>query len=418
MRAAATPVPLFVLLAAAALPGSALRSGSEHTALYAGIGPVITRYDVDAGQATLAVRESITVAGNVQYAWLHPGGRVLYVVWSGGADGTNHGVTAFDVESGSGVLRPHGASVSLKYRPIHVTTDRQGSHLLIAYNQPARVTVHRLALDGTIGVEVEQTATLDLGIYPHQVRVEPATGTVLVVGRGNYPEGGKVTTDPGSLHALDFHAGQLSNRAEVASGRGMPFNPRHLDFHPSKKWIFLSVELQNMLQVYRRTAEGSFDPVPLFTKDSLTNPGDVRPEHRQLAGAIHAHPNGRFVYQANRGTGTTTSAGQRIWAGGFNNIAVFRIDQRTGEPTLVQNADTHGLLPRTFALDPGARLLVAANMSELLVRDGASLTRVPASLAVFRVREDGRLDYIRKVDVDTAGGRHTMFWMNLIPVPR
>jgi 6-phosphogluconolactonase (cycloisomerase 2 family) len=338
------------------------------------------------------------------------------VVWSG-SDGSRHGVSAFDVESGSGVLRPHGPSVPLKYRPIHVTTDRNGAHLLIAYNRPATVSVHRLEPDGTIGVQIEQTAALDLGIYPHQVRVEPSTGTVLVVGRGNYPEAGRTTTDPGSMRALDFHNGQLSNRDEIASGRGLPFNPRHLDFHPSKKWIFLSVELQNRLEVYRQRADGSFERAPLFTVDSLTSPADVRPEHRQLSGAVHVHPDGRFVYQANRGTGTTDVDGKRMWAGGVNSIAVFRINQRTGEPTLIQNADTHGLLPRTFALDPSARILVAANMSEMLVRDGESLKTSPASLAVFRVRDDGMLDYVTKVDVDTNQGRNTMFWMKIVPVP-
>jgi 6-phosphogluconolactonase (cycloisomerase 2 family) len=415
---AATIIALLVLLGVAGLPVSAIRSGAGSSVLYAAVGPVITRYAIDAERATLQPFESVSVAGNVQYAWQHPNRRHLYVVWSAGSNDTHHGVTTFDIEPGSGVLQRHGADVPLKYRPIHVTIDRSAAHLLIAYNRPAAVTVHRLAADGTIGAEIPQAASLDLGIYPHQVRVEPTTGTVLVVGRGNYPEGGKATTDPGSMHALDFHDEQLSNRPEVALGGGAPFNPRHLDFHPSTKWILLSVELQNRLEVYRRTVAGAFDPSPLFTKDSLTHADHVRPEFRQLAGAIHVHPNGRFVYQANRGTGTAVVDGKRVWAGGFNNIAVFRLDTRTGEPTLIQNADTHGLMPRTFALDADARMLVAANMSELPVRAGAGLTVVPASLAIFRVRDDGTLAYVGKVDVDTNDGRRTMFWMHIVPLPR
>jgi 6-phosphogluconolactonase len=176
--------------------------------------------------------------------------------------------------------------------------------------------------------------------------------------------------------------------------------------------------LQNLLQVYRYGSDGSFDPAPLFTKDSLTSPSEVRPEHRQLAGAVHVHPNGRFVYQANRGTGTSEVDGTRTSAGGSDSIAVFRIDQQTGEPTLVQNADTRGLVPRTFALDPSGRLLVAANQSEMARRNGAALQIVPASLAMFRVRADGMLDYVNKVDVDTNHGRTTMFWMNIVSVPR
>lgn len=417
-RAAPTAVGLLLLVAAVGGHAAARARAPGKVALYASVGPILARYDVDVEHAALTKRESIGVPANVQYAWLHPSGRHLYVVWSGGADGSRHGVNAFDVEPGSGSLRAHGPVVPLKYRPIHVTTDRDGAHLLIAYNQPPLVSVHDLAPDGTIGAEIVQTAAGDFGVYLHQVRVEPTTATVFVVGRGNYPEGGRTTTVSGSLRALNFRNGQLSDRGEVASGRGLPFNPRHLDFHPSKPWIFLSVELQNTLQMYRYRADGSFDPAPVFTTDSLTSPRDVRPEYRQLAGAVHVHPDGRFVYQANRGTGTLEVDGKRTWAGGFNSIAVFRINQRTGEPTLVQNADTHGLVARTFSLDPTGQMLVAANSLELQVREGDRLTTVPASLAVFRIRTDRTLDYVTKVDVDTNHGRNSMFWMNIVPVPR
>jgi 6-phosphogluconolactonase (cycloisomerase 2 family) len=215
---------------------------------------------------------------------------------------------------------------------------------------------------------------------------------------------------------FDFKNGQLTNRASVAPGGGIGFQPRHLDFLASKKWVYLSLEPQNRLQVYRQLADGSLDRAPLFTKESLSDPAAVRTEHRQLAGTVHVHPNGRFVYQADRGTGTTDFQGKRVWAGGTNAIGVFQINQSTGEPTLIQSADTHGMVPRTFALDPSGHVLVAANQSQMLVRDGESLTTVPASLAIFRVGGDGKLDYVSKVDVDTKTG--SMSWMGILPVPR
>jgi 6-phosphogluconolactonase len=407
---------LTILAAAEARRAAAPQPASGPVALYASAGPVLTHYDVAVDQATLTARDSITVPGNVQYVWPAPSNRQLYLVWSGGARESNHGVSAFDVDKDSGALRPRGEPVALKARPIHVTTDRDGTHLLIAYNLPPAVTVHHLAPDGAIGAEIPQTAKLDFGIYLHQIRVEPSTGTVIVVARGNRPEDGK-PEDPGAIKMFDFKNGQLTNRSSVAPGGGVGFQPRHLDFHPSKKWIFVSLEPQNQLQVYKQTPDGSLDRAPLFTKESLTRPADVRTEHRQLAGTVHVHPNGRYVYQADRGTGTTEVEGKRIWAGGTNAIGVFRINQNTGEPTLVQNADTHGIVPRTFALDPSGRILVAANQNQMLTRDGQALKTVPASLAVFRVREDGTLDYVNKYDVETNRGGN-MFWMGIVPLPR
>jgi hypothetical protein len=40
---------------------------------------------------------------------------------------------------------------------------------------------------------------------------------------------------------------------------------------------------------------------------------------------------------------------------------------------------------------------------------------IPASLAVFRVRNDGKLDFVRKYDVDTSAG--SLFWMGIVPLP-
>ena len=134
----------------------------------------------------------------------------------------------------------------------------------------------------------------------------------------------------------------------------------------------------------------------------------------QAAGTIHIHPTGRFVYVANRASSTVGFKGQQVFAGGENNIAVFSINPATGEPTLIQNIDTRGMSARTFALDPSGRILVAANQFPMMVRAGFNLRTVPASLAVFRVRGDGKLDFVRKYDVQAGGGK-ALFWTGIVP---
>ena len=71
--------------------------------LYAAVGPVLTQYDVDVDAAALVQRDSVTLPGNVQYAWPHPSRRYLYVAWSRGtgqvAPGSGrHGVSAFRID--------------------------------------------------------------------------------------------------------------------------------------------------------------------------------------------------------------------------------------------------------------------------------------------------------------------------------
>src|ERR1019366_3418917 len=246
-----------------------------------------------------------------------------------------------------------GQPVSLAARPIHLSVDRSGTHVLIAYNDPSGITVHRLNGDGTIGALVNQPFPLDTGIYAHQIRVDATNQTAILVTRGNGPTKDKAE-DRGAVKVFSYADGVLKNRASIAPNGGVNFQPRHLDFHPSQPWVFVSLERQSKLQVYQMTKDGSLGANPLFTKDSLADP--ARKALRQNAGTVHVHPNGRFVYQANR-SASSDAGGKPIDGGGENSIAVYLINPQTGEPKLIQSADTRGAEPRTFALDPSGRIL-------------------------------------------------------------
>jgi 6-phosphogluconolactonase len=390
--------------------------GPERVALYAGVGAELTHYEVDVEEARLIKRASITLPGNVQYAWPHPSRRYFYVAWSTGGPPTvgvrspsgRHGVSAFHIDPVSGVLHLQGPSAALSSRPIHLSTDISGTHLLVAYNDPSGVTVHRIEPDGTIGSQIEQADQLDVGIYAHQVRVDPSNKMAILVTRGNGPSGNK-PEDPGALKIFGYADGLLINRASIAPGGGYNFQPRHLDFHPSRPWVFVSLERQNKLEVYERTTDRTLGSEPLFIKDTLADPGHVR--LGQEAGTLHMHPSGKVIYIANRASGTADAQGLPVFVGGENSIAVFAINQVTGEPTLIQSVDTRGMTPRTFTLDPRGRILVVGNQLPLVT--GASGISAPPNLAIFRIRADGKLDFIRSYDVPATGGR-SLFWVGLV----
>ena len=104
--------------------------------------------------------------------------------------------------------------------------------------------------------------------------------------------------------------------------------------------------------------------------------------------------------------------GKEVFAGGENNIAVWSIDQTTGEPRLIQNIDGRGIQLRTFGIHPSGRLLVAASIQPLLVREGDKLTTLSAGLSVYRIGGDGKLAFVRKYDVDV--GKATQFWSGMV----
>jgi 6-phosphogluconolactonase (cycloisomerase 2 family) len=231
---------------------------------------------------------------------------------------------------------------------------------------------------------------------------------VILVTRGNNAPGDN-PVNPGSLKTFAFKDGVLTQLAAIQPGDGMHFGPRHLDFHPTQPWVYVSIESQNKLYVYRRDAATGLSREPIFIKETLSDP---KAPARQGAGTVHMHPNGRTLYLANRASATVEFEGKKVFAGGENSIAAFSIDQSSGEPTLIRNTDGRGITLRTFGLDPTGRMLVAASQIALPVRDGATVKMLSAGLSVYRIGAGGELDFVRKYDVDVGG--KNQFWSGVV----
>ena len=383
-----------------------------NTVFYASTGPQLTLFGLDVAEAALEKRSAVVLPANIQYAWPHPSKRYLYVVSSDGgpgAAGTTHRANAFRIDPASGSLQSDGEPQSLPSRPIHVSIDASGEYLLTAYNAPSSVCVHRLNADHSIGEAVHQADKLDVGIYAHQIRTTPDNGAAILVTRGNNAADGK-PEDPGALKLFAFKRGALSNLASIAPASGLGFGPRHFDFHPSAPWVYVSVERQNKLYTYQLQSDGVLGGEPLFVKETLTDPVNVKPG--QGAGAIHVHPNGRFVYLTNRNQDEVDFQGRKVFNDGENNVAVFAIDEKTGEPNLIQTVEGHGIQLRTFGIDPSGRLLLAASIKPLLVREGNAVKTLSAGITVYRINADGTLAFVRKYDVDTGKGQQ--FWSGVV----
>jgi 6-phosphogluconolactonase len=409
--------PRFATLLAGTVAAANISWGQDskgRTVFYASVGGELTLYGMDVDAASLTRQGSVTLPANIQYAWPHPSKQYFYVVSSGGGPGIpsdRNFAHALRMDPGSGALQPHGEPQNLPSRPIHTSVDMAGEYLLTAYNDPSSLTVHRINRDGTLGERVSQRNELDTGKYAHQIRATPDNAQVIMVTRGNNaPHDNPV--NPGSIKTYSFKDGVLANLAAIQPGDGMHFGPRHLDFHPSGPWVYVSVESQNKLYVYQRDGASGLSREPVFVKETLSDP---RSPARQGAGAIHVHPNGRFVYLTNRASATIDVEGKKIFAGGENSIAVFSIDQTTGEPTLIQNIDGRGIQLRTFAIDPSGRMLVAASIQPLSVREDGGITTLTAGLCVYRIGGDGKLEFARKYDVDVGG--KTQFWSGMVTLP-
>jgi 6-phosphogluconolactonase len=384
----------------------------SNTMLYASVGADLIHFTVDAAAATLTRHGTVSVPANVQYVWPHASRRFLYAASSDSASGmgtagTVHHVSAFRIDPASGALSPHGAPIPLPYRPIHMSTDIPSEHVLVAFNNPPDLRVYRINADATLGAEIPRPAETDPGIFPHQVLAMPDNRHIILVARGHDAANGK-PEEPGALKVFRNDNGVLRDEVSIAPNGGYGFGPRHLDFHPSKPWIYVALERQNALAMFTHDA-GRLAPELAFQENTLEAPDDIR--GHQVVGTVHSHPNGRFVYVANRASNTVEHDGEKVFAGGENSIAVFAIDQASGKPVPIQHVDTHGIHCRTFHIDPSGTLMVCAHIMGLPLADG---TRIPTRLTLFRIGDDGKLTFARSYDIVTNG--RFMWWMGMVPL--
>jgi 6-phosphogluconolactonase (cycloisomerase 2 family) len=364
---------------------------------------------LDAQTGELSLVASVSLPQPVHYAVADPAARFLYVSASNGS--TEHGLYAYRIDPQTGALAEQGRPlVPPLGRIIHLSIDPAGRHLVLAHNRAAQLSSVRLDADGSLAGFVEQAAPARTGFFAHQALLDAAGSGLVACGLGGAASDA-APEEPGSLSVFRFEDGQLTARQSVLPGPGL--GPRHLDYRGDQ--VFVAMERGNRLVAYRYRG-GVLDEQPEFDLPTLRDPGNVR--EGQRAGAIHVHPNGRYLYVSNRATRSTgaTSAGQpvEVFAGGENDIALFALDAASGEPRPVDHYDTRGFEPRTFTIEPSGRFLIVANQSQRNVFDAnGAISSVPRSVAVFEIGDDGRLTYLRKYERSHG----ELFWIGSLQLP-
>ena len=348
--------------------------------LYIGSGPEITWYDVDVDAADIAERGSLRLPGNAGGGWPHPSREFLYVTTNQqGQRGGMAQINALRIDPADGALSLHGAPAGPSVGG-SICVDNDGTHVYAVSTRLPTIDAFRINADATLGVAIPQAPDIDVGVFTHQVRVMPSGRSVLLVARGYDPKDSRPEV-PGALKVLATNDGVLTPRASIEPA-GYGFGARHMDFHPTKPWFYVSVERHNEIDMFETEPGDVVSPEPKYRTNTLSHP---RPEGvLQGVGPIHVHPNGRTVYLTNRSDGD-----------GEDNIAVCSIDPTTGEPRVIQHAAHQGRHVATFAIDHTGRVLVAVSARNY---DDAR-----CGITTFRIQDDGRLELVKKYDMGDKG---------------
>lgn len=278
-------------------------------------------------------------AKNPSFLAVAPDGRHVYTVNEVNQNGSGM-VTAYSFDKSKGELRFLNQQRSEGEDPCHISITKDARWIIVAnYSggslasfpvQPNGVltsyTQHILHEGKSVNEQRQEKA------HVHSVFLSPDENFLLTPDLGmdkvhiyQFDQYAKTPLHPAAQKAID-----------CAPGSG----PRHLDFSPNGRFVYVIEELSGTVSVhsYQKGVTKFVQRIATHPADFTGNPGSAD---------IHISADGRFLYASNRGK--------------ENNIAIFRIDGNSGKLTSIGYESTRGEGPRNFSIDPTGNYLLVAN---------------------------------------------------------
>jgi len=316
--------------AVATEPGAATR----RTAMFAyvgcytskernGHGEGISVYRIDPASGQWTPVQLVKELVNPSWLTLDHRGRYLYIAHGDGGE-----ATALAVDADTGRLTLLNRQPSNGRNGVRLAIDASNRYAVLASYSTGTVAVLPINPDGSLGA-LTDLVTLQGKPGPH--RTEQASAhphDVVFDRRGRFivvPDKG---LDATFVFRLDAERGTLvaAEPPSVASRPGA--GPRHVDFHPSKPYLYQINELDSTITTFRfDTGRGELMPLQTITTLPASFTGN---------------------YGSNRG---------------HDSIAIFAVDDATGVLSPVGWESTQGRVPRFLALDPPGAFLYAANQN-------------------------------------------------------
>ena len=285
-------------------------------------------------------QEHITALRNPSFLNISPDNQYLYSIHR--IENQREGaVSSFRINEDGSLLQTSQQSTGGN-GPCYISTDKTGKWAMVANYSSGSVAAFPVGDDGTLGAasDLKQHEGSSInpnrqkGPHAHYIR-EGIHGLIYAADLG---------TDKIMLYQLENGKLSTANPAfmETEPGAG----PRHIDFHPNGKYVYVMNELGGSVSVY--DASQNFTRLQTISSLPDTFGGTNK------SADIHIHPNGKFLYASNRGD--------------YNSIAIFSIDTETGMLTAGGYMQEGVNWPRNFAIAPNGKYLLVAN------RDDDSIT--------------------------------------------
>lgn len=300
-------------------------------------GIYVFRFNSNNGEAQwVSSTDSVT---NPSFLAISPDGTKVYAVNETGGEQPGY-VSAYDFDAATGQLyflnnQPTGGD-----HPCFITTDQTGKWVISGNYTGGNISVFPVKTDGSLAHYVQKVQ--HTGSSANKSRQEKAhVHATFFSPDYKYVLAPDLGTDKVMLYLFNPTAKEPLQPAPMPFITSDPGNgPRHLDFHPNQRFVYVLEELSGSIKAYRYN-NGFMTAI----QSIATHPADYAGQPGSAD--IHVSPNGKFLYASNRGE--------------ENNLAIFSIDQHSGKLTAAGYQAIPGKGPRNFVIDPSGNFLLVAN---------------------------------------------------------
>jgi len=303
----------------------------------------------------ISLERTYTGIENPSFLRLSPNKKFLYAVSEAGEAGSfvyaykvaNHELKFLNKQSSNG------------QGPCHVDVSPKGNSVTVATYGGGTTSIYPVLQNGNL---MEASSTIvNTGKGPvkdrqdkphaHSMKFSPFENLVFSADLG---------TDQLNIYEPNYFGLKKATQEFVKLPPGS--GPRHFDFHPNGKVIYVINELNSTITAIRKEGE----EWKVFQNIS-TLPKDFNGE--SYCADIHISKDGKFLYGSNRGD---------------NSIAVFAVNSTDQSLKLLETVSVEGNWPRNFGITPdGNRMLVANQKS--------------GNITVFNIdKETGKLKFTGK----------------------
>jgi 6-phosphogluconolactonase len=323
----------------------------------------IYRFELDLATGKLSDRQLAAEVEQPSFLAIDPNNRYLYSVGEYGKVGPKKtgSINSFALDARTGSLKPLNVQSSGGAGPCHLVVDRSGKYVLAANYGGGSVCALPIQMDGSLG---EMTAFIQhQGKSVNPQRQEgPHAHSINLDAANRYAFAADLGLDKVLIYRFDAGKGTLTKNDPPAVDLPPGSGPRHFAFHPNGKFAYVINELAQTVTTMSYDADkGALKPLQTVSTVPTVVKGNSTAE-------VVVHPSGKFVYGSNRG---------------HNSIAIFTVNESTGELTSagLQNKDIK--TPRNFAVDPTGKYLIVAN------QDGNSLVVFRVDLKTGQLEDTG-----------------------------